>query len=49
MHSGPISLGIVTISDRASTGVYEDKSGPAIRDVFTRWLDVLLPPGPWAA
>ncbi|HEY0928561.1 MAG TPA: molybdopterin adenylyltransferase [Gemmatimonas sp.] len=33
-----ISLGIVTISDRASTGVYEDKSGPAIRDVYTRWI-----------
>jgi len=24
-------IGIVTISDRASTGVYEDLSGPAIR------------------
>lgn len=33
-----LTLGIVTISDRASTGVYEDKSGPAIRDVYTRWL-----------
>jgi molybdopterin adenylyltransferase len=26
-----INIGIVTISDRASGGVYEDKSGPAIR------------------
>jgi len=34
------SLGIVTVSDRASTGVYDDKSGPAIREVFTRWLAV---------
>lgn len=33
-----LTLGIVTISDRASTGVYEDKSGPAIREVYTRWL-----------
>jgi molybdopterin adenylyltransferase len=27
-----IRIGIVTISDRASRGAYEDKSGPAIRD-----------------
>lgn len=33
-----IPFGIVTISDRASTGVYEDKSGPAIREVLTGWL-----------
>lgn len=33
-----ISLGIVTISDRASIGVYDDKSGPAIREVYTRWM-----------
>jgi len=33
-----LTLGIVTVSDRASTGVYDDKSGPAIRDVFSRWL-----------
>jgi molybdopterin adenylyltransferase len=33
-----LALGIATVSDRASTGVYEDKSGPAIRDVFARWL-----------
>jgi molybdopterin adenylyltransferase len=33
-----LPLGIVTISDRASAGVYEDKSGPAIRDVLSRWL-----------
>lgn len=29
-----IKLGILTVSDRASTGVYEDRSGPAIRDYF---------------
>ncbi len=33
-----IPLGIVTISDRASAGVYEDRSGLAIEDVFTRWF-----------
>ena len=33
-----IPLGIVTISDRASSGEYEDLSGPAIRDVLTRWI-----------
>ncbi len=27
-----IRIGIVTISDRASQGIYEDKGGPAIRD-----------------
>ncbi len=26
----PIRIGVVTVSDRASRGVYEDKSGPAI-------------------
>lgn len=31
-------IGILTISDRASQGVYEDKGGPAIRDWFTRAL-----------
>lgn len=31
-------IGIVTISDRASAGVYEDKSGPAIRDCLTEIL-----------
>jgi molybdopterin adenylyltransferase len=39
-----IAIGIVTISDRASTGEYEDKSGPAIRDVLNRWLS-----GDWNA
>ncbi len=27
----PLRIGIVTVSDRASRGVYEDKGGPAIR------------------
>ena len=28
----PIRIGILTVSDRASRGVYEDRGGPAIRD-----------------
>jgi molybdopterin adenylyltransferase len=32
-------LGIVTISDRASLGIYEDKSGPAIQQFFQEALN----------
>lgn len=35
-------IGILTSSDRASAGVYEDLSGKAIEDVFTEWLS-----SPW--
>ena len=35
-------IGILTSSDRASAGVYEDKSGKAIEDVFNEWLQ-----SPW--
>ncbi len=37
-------IGIVTVSDRASRGIYEDLGGPAIRDQLTR---ILL--SPWTA
>jgi molybdopterin adenylyltransferase len=37
-------IGIVTISDRASRGVYEDKGGPAIRESLTEILS-----SPWVA
>jgi molybdopterin adenylyltransferase len=37
-------IGVVTISDRASAGVYEDKGGPAIRECLT---EILL--SPWEA
>jgi molybdopterin adenylyltransferase len=30
----PARIGIVTVSDRASRGEYEDRGGPAIRDYF---------------
>ena len=35
---GPIRIGIVTVSDRASQGVYQDLGGPAIRDCLTEIL-----------
>jgi molybdopterin adenylyltransferase len=34
----PIRVGILTISDRASRGVYQDLGGPAIRDCLTEIL-----------
>jgi len=37
-------IGIVTLSDRASAGVYEDLSGAAIRQTLTEWLK-----SPWEA
>ena len=37
-------IGILTISDRASRGVYEDKGGPALHAWFTRVLT-----SPWEA
>ena len=37
-------IGILTVSDRASQGVYEDRGGPAIRDWLTRALS-----SPWEA
>lgn len=33
-----LRIGLVSVSDRASTGVYEDKGLPALRDWFTRAL-----------
>jgi molybdopterin adenylyltransferase len=38
----PIRIGIVTVSDRASQGAYEDRGGPAIRDCLAEVLA-----GPW--
>lgn len=40
----PVSIGIVTVSDRASRGIYEDKGGPAIVAEMTRFLST-----PWRA
>jgi molybdopterin adenylyltransferase len=35
MNLRPVRIGIVTVSDRAAQGLYEDKGGPAIAE----WLD----------
>jgi molybdopterin adenylyltransferase len=32
-------IGVVTLSDRATAGLYEDRSGPAIRDYLSEVLD----------
>jgi molybdopterin adenylyltransferase len=42
--NNPIRVGIVTVSDRASKGVYEDRGGPAIRECLAEILS-----GPWEA
>ena len=42
--SVPARIGIVTVSDRASAGVYEDRGGPAIREWLTRHVT-----SPWEA
>ena len=42
----PVRIGIVSISDRASSGVYEDKGLPALRDWLSR---ALLNPIDWEA
>ncbi|HVJ84175.1 MAG TPA: molybdopterin-binding protein, partial [Caulifigura sp.] len=42
--SSAIRIGIVTVSDRASRGQYEDRGGPAIREYFE---DTLA--GEWTA
>ena len=34
----PVTIGIVSVSDRASTGVYEDKGLPALKEWLTRAL-----------
>lgn len=44
MTEQPIRIGIVTVSDRASSGAYEDKGGPAMRE----WLERALTT-PWEA
>ncbi|MCL2589526.1 MAG: molybdopterin adenylyltransferase [Betaproteobacteria bacterium] len=36
MNDNTICIGILTVSDRASSGEYEDKGGPAIHDWLTQ-------------
>ena len=38
MNSKPVRIGILTVSDRASAGQYEDRSGPAIRTLLQTYL-----------
>lgn len=33
-----MAIHIITLSDRASHGEYEDKGGPLIREIFENWL-----------
>jgi len=40
--TAPARIGIVTVSDRASSGIYEDLSGPAIRATLEEFLS-----SPW--
>ncbi len=37
-HPDELIIGLVSISDRASSGVYEDQGVPALRDWFTAAL-----------
>lgn len=38
MSAAKLRVGIMTVSDRAYNGVYEDKSGPAIKEWLTKAL-----------
>jgi len=38
MNAYPIRIGIVTVSDRASQGIYQDLGGPAIREQLEKIL-----------
>ena len=38
LHHDAVKIGIVSISDRASTGVYEDKGLPALKTWLTQAL-----------
>jgi molybdopterin adenylyltransferase len=38
------NIGIVTVSDRASAGVYEDRGGPAIKDYLDRVIQSVWSP-----
>jgi molybdopterin adenylyltransferase len=40
----PIRIGILTVSDRASRGIYEDRGGPAIKDCLTEVLSCAWEP-----
>jgi molybdopterin adenylyltransferase len=37
IHTNQIAVGVITVSDRAFQGVYEDFGGPALREAATRY------------
>ncbi len=37
-ENSAISIGILTVSDRASRGEYEDLGGPAVRSCLAEWI-----------
>lgn len=41
--SAAIRIGILTVSDRAAAGIYQDQSGPAIRETLNAYLKT-----PWS-
>lgn len=44
MHSREMNIGILSISDRASAGIYEDLSGPAIENYLRETVATLWHP-----
>lgn len=44
MNTTDVRIGVVTVSDRASTGVYEDLGGPALREYLTEVLETPFEP-----
>ena len=44
MNDTPLRIGIVTVSDRASKGEYEDRGGPAARDWLRKALALVRQP-----
>ena len=46
MAEATIRIGIVTVSDRASRGEYEDRGGPALREYFAEILSGTWEPVP---
>lgn len=44
MSQTPVRIGIVTVSDRASRGEYEDLGGPAMREWFSKALTTTWEP-----
>jgi len=44
MMNPPIRIGVVTVSDRASRGEYEDRGGPAVRACLTEILSCTWEP-----